>query len=89
MHPSRFEIRPFFLAVSVGAFKFLKTRHYAMIGLFLKQNTLNAVFESPTSDDRLECQLSCTRQVCLWEALGGQRQKCSIKGFSTLLGRTS
>ena len=57
-----------------------------MIGLFLKQNTLNPVSESPASDARLECQLSYTRQVCLWEALGGQRQKRSIKGFSTLLG---
>lgn len=37
-----------------------------MIGLFLKQNTLNPVSESPASDARLECQLSYTRQVCLW-----------------------
>ena len=54
----------FFLAVSVGVIKFLKTRHYAMIGLFLKQNTLNPVSESPASDD-IRCQLSCTRQDCL------------------------
>lgn len=38
-----------------------------MIGLFLKQNTLNPVSESP-SDASLECQLSYTRQVCLWLA---------------------